>query len=55
MNPVRPSGDSEHGVGHGKMKYLLEEHGAEAVALMVTIKRAMDPHNILNPGKVVHV
>jgi D-lactate dehydrogenase (cytochrome) len=43
----------EHGVGLHKMQYLVEEHGPHAVALMRSIKRAMDPHNIFNPGKVV--
>ncbi len=43
----------EHGVGLGKMKYMVTEHGAEAVAAMWTIKRALDPHNILNPGKIL--
>jgi D-lactate dehydrogenase (cytochrome) len=43
----------EHGVGLHKMQYLVEEHGAQTVALMRLIKRAFDPRNILNPGKVV--
>ncbi|MGF6528406.1 D-lactate dehydrogenase (cytochrome) [Variovorax sp. PvP013] len=43
----------EHGVGLHKMRYLVEEHGAHAVALMRAVKHAFDPHNILNPGKVV--
>ncbi|WP_409932353.1 FAD-binding oxidoreductase [Paraburkholderia sp. BCC1886] len=43
----------EHGVGLHKIGYLLEEHGETAVALMRTIKRAFDPLDILNPGKVV--
>jgi D-lactate dehydrogenase (cytochrome) len=43
----------EHGVGQKKMKYLEAEHGAEALDLMRTLKRAIDPDNIMNPGKVV--
>ena len=43
----------EHGVGQGKMKYLVAEHGAAALAVMASIKRAIDPQNIMNPGKIV--
>ncbi len=42
----------EHGVGLHKMGFLLDEAGAGAVAMMRTIKRALDPDNIMNPGKV---
>lgn len=42
----------EHGIGLGKMKYMNAEHGA-AVALMRAIKAALDPKNILNPGKML--
>ena len=41
----------EHGVGIGKMDYLPDEHGA-ALEVMKTIKRALDPENLMNPGKM---
>jgi D-lactate dehydrogenase (cytochrome) len=42
----------EHGVGLHKMGFLLDETGAGAVDMMRTIKRALDPRNIMNPGKI---
>ena len=41
----------EHGVGYGKSRFLVEEHGDAAVGLMRTIKEALDPHDLFNPGK----
>ena len=42
----------EHGVGYGKIKYMAAEHG-DALDVMRTIKRALDPDNRMNPGKVL--
>ncbi|WP_085339310.1 FAD-binding oxidoreductase [Aquidulcibacter paucihalophilus] len=42
----------EHGIGLGKRKALLREHGEESISVMKTIKTALDPRNILNPGKI---
>jgi D-lactate dehydrogenase (cytochrome) len=43
----------EHGVGQGKIKYLPAEHGKVALEAMRALKAALDPHNILNPGKII--
>jgi len=43
----------EHGVGLHKMQFMAEEHGEDALALMRSLKHAFDPHNILNPGKII--
>jgi D-lactate dehydrogenase (cytochrome) len=42
----------EHGIGLHKIGFLVEEAGEGAVAMMRTLKRALDPKNILNPGKI---
>ena len=43
----------EHGIGVGKKQYLAKQYGEGAVEMMHTLKRALDPHHIHNPGKVV--
>ncbi len=45
----------EHGIGLHKMGYLVDEAGVGAVEVMKSIKRALDPLNIMNPGKVIAV
>lgn len=43
----------EHGVGLHKMEFMRAEHGQEALDLMHSLKQAFDPHNIMNPGKII--
>jgi len=42
----------EHGVGIGKREFLEQEHGAETLAVMRSVKQALDPRGVLNPGKI---
>jgi D-lactate dehydrogenase (cytochrome) len=42
----------EHGVGYGKIPHMRREHGA-SIELMRAIKHALDPRNIMNPGKIL--
>jgi D-lactate dehydrogenase (cytochrome) len=42
----------EHGIGLGKRRFMIPEHG-EAVAVMRMVKQALDPHNLMNPGKML--
>lgn len=53
MRALRAEGTctGEHGVGNGKMNYLQIEHG-DSVGVMLSIKNAIDPLNIMNPGKI---
>ena len=43
----------EHGIGIGKREYLVSELGEGSVSVMASIKRALDPNGIMNPGKVI--
>ncbi|HEX3990938.1 MAG TPA: FAD-linked oxidase C-terminal domain-containing protein, partial [Acetobacteraceae bacterium] len=42
----------EHGVGIGKREFLEREHGQDALAVMYSVKQAIDPRGIMNPGKI---
>lgn len=42
----------EHGVGLHKMRFLPKEHGDNAIDTMRAIKLALDPRNLMNPGKI---
>ncbi len=43
----------EHGIGQKKMRFMESEHGPEALGLMRTLKHAIDPRNLMNPGKLI--
>lgn len=43
----------EHGIGIGKQQFLVAEHGEWGVAVMRALKQALDPENLLNPGKIL--
>jgi len=45
----------EHGIGMGKMDFLIAEHGGDAISVMRSIKNAIDPDNIMNPGKIIRL
>ena len=43
----------EHGIGIGKKRYMAQEHGASSLHAMRAVKQALDPHNLMNPGKIL--
>ncbi|MCX7176654.1 MAG: FAD-binding protein [Proteobacteria bacterium] len=43
----------EHGIGFGKARYMAQEHGVAALTVMRAIKHALDPDNLMNPGKIL--
>ncbi|MFA6313045.1 MAG: FAD-linked oxidase C-terminal domain-containing protein [Sterolibacterium sp.] len=43
----------EHGIGFGKKRYMAQEHGEAALTVMRAIKQALDPDNLMNPGKIL--
>ena len=49
---VQGTCSGEHGIGLHKMDFLVNEAGAGAIGMMRTLKRALDPKNIMNPGKI---
>jgi FAD/FMN-containing dehydrogenase len=50
--PFKGAISAEHGIGLEKKPYLPISRSAEEIELMKSLKRSMDPKNILNPGKV---
>ena len=55
LKPISGSISAEHGVGVHKKSFLHFSRTPEEIALMKTLKKSLDPHNILNPGKILDV
>ena len=45
----------EHGIGIGKISHLKQEMGSVGIDVMATLKRSLDPFNLMNPGKVLEI
>ena len=54
LAPLQGSVSAEHGIGLEKKPYLHLSRSAAEIALMRTLKQALDPLQLLNPGKVLH-
>ena len=52
---VQGTCSGEHGIGLHKMGFLVTEAGSGAIEMMRTLKRALDPKNIMNPGKIFNL
>jgi FAD/FMN-containing dehydrogenase len=52
LGPLRGSVSAEHGIGSLKREFLPISRSREELAAMAAIKQALDPHGILNPGKL---
>jgi len=50
---MRGTCTGEHGIGLHKIEFMSLEHGENGLALMSGLKKAFDPNNILNPGKML--
>jgi FAD/FMN-containing dehydrogenase len=55
LRDIKGSVSAEHGIGLEKKSWLPISRSKEELALMVMLKRALDPKNLLNPGKVIDV
>ena len=55
LQPYGGAVSAEHGIGRAKRKYLAYSRNSEEIAWMQRLKRTFDPHNILNPGRIVDI
>ena len=53
LQGLRGSVSAEHGIGTEKLRWLSESRNKEEIAMMQQLKKTLDPHNLLNPGRVL--